>query len=159
MARDLDDATFDFEHFPGLVYHPDGHPDATSLVFRSGAIVCTGATSVEGVHAAIHTTVEALRELGISGEAADITVENIVTSGDLGEGLNLEAIAIGLGLEDVEYEPEQFPGLVYRSADLAVVVLLFGTGKIVITGGTVPEDADAAVELLVSRLTDLGLLS
>jgi transcription initiation factor TFIID TATA-box-binding protein len=57
-----------------------------------------------------------------------------VVDADLGEALNLEAIAIGLGLEAVEYEPEQFPGLVYRLDDPDVVALLFGTGKMVITG-------------------------
>jgi len=84
--------------------------------------------------------------------------QNIVSSADLGHDLNLNALAIGLGLEDVEYEPEQFPGLVYRMDDPEVVLLLFGSGKIVITGGKFAEDATAAVENIVERLDDLGLL-
>jgi transcription initiation factor TFIID TATA-box-binding protein len=72
--------------------------------------------------------------------------------------INLNAIAIGLGLENVEYEPEQFPGLVYRLGEPNVVVLLFGSGKMVITGGKQPEDVEAATEELVSQLTDLDLL-
>ena len=59
-----------------------------------------------------------LKHLATLGLSVDddpaITVQNIVVSGDLGETLNLNAIAIGLGLESIEYEPEQFPGLVYR---------------------------------------------
>jgi transcription initiation factor TFIID TATA-box-binding protein len=85
-------------------------------------------------------------------------VQNIVTSADLGRNLNLNAIAIGLGLENIEYEPEQFPGLVYRLDDPDVVALLFGSGKLVITGGKKPEDAEEAVDKIVSRLEELGLL-
>ena len=68
-------------------------------------------------------------------------------------------IAIGFGLEAVEYEPEQFPGLVYRADELDVVVLLFGSGKLVITGGSKPTDAEDAITTVHSRLDDLGLLN
>jgi len=57
----------------------------------------------------------------------------------------------------VEYEPEQFPGLVYRMDDPDVVILLFGSGKIVITGGKKPEDAKAGVENMTEKIADLGL--
>ena len=84
--------------------------------------------------------------------------QNIVASANLGRVLNLNAIAIGLGLENIEYEPEQFPGLVYRMATPKVVMLLFGSGKIVITGGKKPEDAEVAVEKIVIELDGLGML-
>lgn len=71
--------------------------------------------------------------------------------------MNLNAIAIGLGLKEIEYEREQFPGLVYRADDLDVV-LLFGNGKLVIIGGRHPEDAEHAIETVASKLRDLGLL-
>ena len=74
-----------------------------------------------------------------------------------GRSLHLNAIAIGLGLEHVEYEPEQFPGLVYRLDEPSVVVLLFGSGKAVITGGKQPADAAEAIEVVMSRLANLGL--
>jgi transcription initiation factor TFIID TATA-box-binding protein len=61
-------------------------------------------------------------------------------------------------LENIEYEPEQFPGLVYRMSSPKVVVLLFGSGKLVITGGKKPEDAEVAVEKIVIELDGLGLL-
>ena len=82
----------------------------------------------------------------------------MVVSGDLGETLNLNAIAIGFGLEAVEYEPEQFPGLVYRLEEPAVVALLFGSGKTVITGCKRFEEAEEATDVLVERLSDLSLL-
>ncbi|NYT01111.1 MAG: TATA-box-binding protein, partial [Methanocellales archaeon] len=77
---------------------------------------------------------------------------------DLGSELNLNAIAIGLGLENIEYEPEQFPGLVYRIKEPKVVVLLFGSGKLVITGGKKTEDIEAAVKKISKELKGLGLL-
>jgi transcription initiation factor TFIID TATA-box-binding protein len=88
----------------------------------------------------------------------EITVQNIVANGDLKEELNLQAIAIGLGLETVEYEPEQFPGLIYRLDKPDVVVLLFGSGKLVITGGKTLDEVDAAVETVTSQLMALGHL-
>ncbi|MCE8424960.1 MAG: TATA-box-binding protein [Candidatus Methanoperedens sp.] len=87
-----------------------------------------------------------------------IKIENVVASADLGRVINLNAVAIGLGLENIEYEPEQFPGLVYRTSSPKVVLLLFGSGKIVITGGKNPEDTEAAVEKIVTELDGLGML-
>ena len=86
----------------------------------------------------------------------EIIVQNIVSSADLDASLNLNAIAIGF--EHVEYEPEQFPGLVYQLDDPEVVVLLFGGGMLVITGGKQPADAEHALSVVEARLTDLVLL-
>ena len=158
VAIDLEGVDFDPNQFPGLVYRIQD-PQAAALIFRSGKIVCTGAKSVPDVHEALETAFETLSNLGIEVmEDPVIEVQNIVSSGDLGESLNLNAIAIGLGLEDVEYEPEQFPGLVYRLDEPDVVALLFGSGKTVITGGKKSEDAEAATKVLISKLTDLSLL-
>jgi transcription initiation factor TFIID TATA-box-binding protein len=81
-----------------------------------------------------------------------------VTSADLGSGINLNKIAVGFNLERIEYEPEQFPGLVYRLESPKVVVLLFGSGKLIITGGKEPEDAKKAVQKILNDLKNLGLL-
>ncbi|ELZ95135.1 transcription factor [Haloferax mucosum ATCC BAA-1512] len=159
VAMDLEGADYDPEQFPGLVYRTQD-PKSAALIFRSGKIVCTGAKSTDGVHESLEIVFDKLRELQIPvDDDPEITVQNIVTSADLGENLNLNAIAIGLGLEHIEYEPEQFPGLVYRLDEPSVVALLFGSGKLVITGGKKPQDAEDAVDVIMSRLSDLGLLS
>ncbi len=88
----------------------------------------------------------------------DVDIQNVVSSADLKANLNLNAIAIGLGLEHIEYEPEQFPGLVYRLDEPDVVALLFGSGKLVITGGKRLSDAEDALTVIEDRLTELGLL-
>lgn len=158
LAQDLAASEYNPEHFPGLVYRLQD-PNAATLIFRSGKLVTTGANSVNNVHTALTHVFDELRELGIDvTDDPDIEVQNIVSSADLGHTLNLNAIAIGLGLEHIEYEPEQFPGLVYRLDEPAVVALLFGSGKVVITGAKHLEDADHALTEIEDRLTDLGLL-
>jgi transcription initiation factor TFIID TATA-box-binding protein len=87
-----------------------------------------------------------------------VTVQNIVSSADVGCPLNLNSVCIGVGLENVEYEPEQFPGLVLRLDSPKVVVLLFGSGKMVITGGKIPKDAEDAVDRIVKELEANALI-
>ena len=158
LADDLMASDYDPDNFPGLVYRLQ-EPKAAALIFRSGKIVCTGANSVENVQTALQQVFDELRELGIQvADDPEIVVQNIVSSADLGRTLNLNAIAIGLGLENIEYEPEQFPGLVYRLNEPSVVALLFGSGKLVITGGKQLEDAERALSVIEDRLRDLGLL-
>ena len=158
VAMDLEGADYDPEQFPGLVYRTQ-EPKSAALIFRSGKIVCTGAKSTDDVHQSLRIVFDKLRELNIQvADDPEIIVQNIVTSADLGRTLNLNAIAIGLGLEKIEYEPEQFPGLVYRLDDPDVVALLFGSGKLVITGGKRPDDAREAVDKIVTRLEELDLL-
>jgi transcription initiation factor TFIID TATA-box-binding protein len=158
LADDLVASDYNPDNFPGLVYRMQ-EPKAAALIFRSGKIVCTGASSVDNVRTALQQVFGELRDLGIQvTDSPDIEIQNIVSSGDLGHTLNLNAIAIGLGLENIEYEPEQFPGLVYRLDEPSVVALLFGSGKLVITGGKQLEDAEQTLSVIEDRLTDLGLL-
>ena len=158
VAMDLEGADYDPEQFPGLVYRTQ-NPKSAALIFRSGKIVCTGANSTDAVHESLEIVFDKLRELQIQVEEdPEIIVQNIVSSADLGRTLNLNAIAIGLGLENIEYEPEQFPGLVYRLDQPEVVALLFGSGKLVVTGGKKVDDAKQAVDVIGKRLEELGLL-
>ena len=87
---------------------------------------------------------------------AKFKIENVVASTSLGEELDLKAIARALG--GAEYEPEQFPGLVYRIDEPKVVVLLFGSGKLVCTGARKPSDVEKAVEKITAELKAAGLL-
>ena len=86
----------------------------------------------------------------------EVIVENIVASTSFADKLDLDAIA--QSLEEAEYEPEQFPGLVYRIADPKVAMLLFGSGKIVCTGARKTEDVSIAVEKLSKELSSLDLI-
>lgn len=158
IALALGGAEYEPEQFPGLIYRLK-QPKTATLLFRSGKVVCTGAKSLEDVRTAIRTVAKQIEEAGIAIDRdPDIDVQNIVASSDLGQEINLNAIAISLGLERVEYEPEQFPGLVYRLDDPKVVVLLFGSGKLVCTGARKPSDVERAVERITEELQAAGLL-
>ena len=158
VIRILDGADYNKERFPGVVYRTTNSKTA-ALIFGSGKIVCTGAKSIADVSSGLNKVFDKLKAMGIDiPKKPEIVIQNIVASADLHTVLNLNAIAIGLGLENIEYEPEQFPGLVYRLSTPKVVMLLFGSGKLVVTGGKKPEDAEAAVEKIVEELDGLGLM-
>lgn len=157
LNDDLAGSQYDADNFPGLVYRMQ-KPKSAALVFRSGNVVCTGAKGVDKVEAAIEQVFSELDSLGISVDTPDPTIQNIVSGADLDNQLNLNAAAIGLGLEQVEYEPEQFPGLVYRPPETNVVILLFGSGKAVITGAKTINSAREGLKTVMDDLDGLGLL-
>lgn len=158
IALALDGAEYEQKKFPGLIYRLK-EPKTAALLFTSGKVVCTGAKNLEQVKTAISKIVKQIEAAGIVIKVEpEIEVQNIVASGDLGAHINLNAIAISLGLDKIEYEPEQFPGLVYRLDVPKVVVLLFGSGKLVCTGAKKPEDAEAAVDKITEELKAAGLL-
>ena len=159
VALALDGAEYEPEQFPGLVYRLKEERTAI-LLFRSGKANCTGAKTIESVQRTIKAVVKKLQKAGLPTiiKEPTITVQNIVAVYDLKNDLNLNAIAITLGLERVEYEPEQFPGLVYRVAEPKVVMLLFGSGKVVCTGAKKEEDIETGINTLKKELQTAGLL-
>jgi len=159
IESELDGAEYNKKKFPGLVYRVKS-PKAAFLIFTSGKVVCTGAKNVEDVRTVISNMANTLKSIGFSKVdlTPEIHVQNIVASADLKADLNLNAIAMGLGMENIEYEPEQFPGLVYRIKVPKVVVLIFSSGKLVVTGGKSPADCVEGVKIVRERLENLGLL-
>ncbi|OUJ19250.1 TATA-box binding protein TBP [Methanonatronarchaeum thermophilum] len=158
IYNDFEDAEYNQEKFPGVVYRLT-EPKTAALIFSSGKLVCTGAKNVDDVEVAVDKVIKKLKGAGVDIKNKPKTVvQNIVASANLDHPLNLNQIAIGFGLENVEYEPEQFPGLVYRLEEPKVVLLLFGSGKIVCTGGRKPEDCEKGVKKVKQELEDLGLI-
>ncbi|RXE55526.1 transcription factor [Methanoculleus taiwanensis] len=158
LASQLKDAEYNKKRFPGVVLRMQD-PKIAALVFGSGKVVLTGAKSIDSLNKGLQILGDQLRALQIDiSEELSYKIQNIVTSADLGTPINLNKIAVGFNLDKIEYEPEQFPGLVYRLDDPKVVVLLFGSGKLIITGGKQPEDAKRAVQRILSELSNLGLI-
>ena len=145
--------------FPGLVYRVTS-PKAAFLIFTSGKIVCTGSKNIEDVRTVITTLAKTLKSIGFEKVdlEPEIRIQNIVASADLKTRLSLNAVALGLGLENIEYEPEQFPGLVYRIKKPKIVVLIFSSGKLVITGGKSPEGCEEGARIVRMQLENMGLL-
>jgi transcription initiation factor TFIID TATA-box-binding protein len=158
ISKALKGAQYNTERFPGLVYRILS-PKTAMLLFRSGKVVCTGAKNLEEIRNAIDQLVKRIVATGVPVACKpEIIVQNIVASADLGCVVNLNSIAVTLSLEKVEYEPEQFPGLVYRLDTPKVVVLIFGSGKMVCTGARKTEDVELAVERITKELRGAGLL-
>jgi transcription initiation factor TFIID TATA-box-binding protein len=159
FASRVEDAEYNKERFPGVVYRTKD-PKVAALIFGSGKIVCTGAKSIEDVKAGIGKVFDRMQSLGIKvPQNPEIKIQNIVASANLGsDQMDLDAIAAALGLENVEYEPEMFPGLVYRLDSPKVVTLLFGSGKVVIAGGKSKEDVALALDKVTKELDNAGLL-
>ena len=159
LALNLAGAEYDPESFPGLIYRIKV-PKTAILLFRSGKAVCTGAKTREQVKTAIETVAANIRSTGVMIEGSpSFEIQNIVASADIGHSVNLTTVVISLGLERVEYEPEVFPGMVYRMDKPKVVILLFGSGKLVCTGARTPQDVEEAVDKMKNELEAAGLLN
>ncbi|PVX25563.1 MAG: TATA box-binding protein, partial [Candidatus Bathyarchaeum sp.] len=126
------------EQFPGLVFRLK-RPKTATLIFNSGKMVCTGAKSERESKRAVMKVVRELKKSGIIivGKP-DLKIQNIVASANLAGLIDLERSAYSLGR--TMYEPEQFPGLIYRMDVPKVVILLFASGKLVCTGAKKEED-------------------
>ena len=150
MAATLSNTEYNPEQFPGLVIRIKD-PKTSALIFSSGKIVCTGARSLDKVRESIIKIVESVEKIGIKIKITpEINVQNIVASGDIGMDLNLNTLA--MKLENTEYEPEQFPGLVYKLRDAKATFLLFSNGKIVCTGTKSESEVHIAVKKLIENL-------
>ncbi len=134
------------EQFPGLVFRLK-RPKTATLIFSSGKMVCTGAKSEKESRRAVMKVIKELKTGGIIIiSKPELKIQNIVASASLGGMIDLEKAAYSLG--KTMYEPEQFPGLIYRMDEPKVVILLFASGKLVCTGAKKEQDVYDAVQKL-----------
>ena len=142
--------------FPGLVFRLK-KPKTATLIFGTGKMVCTGAKSEKESRRAVETVVKELRSQGIQiTEKPVVNIQNIVASAALGGEIDLESLVYKL--ERVMYEPEQFPGAVFRMPDPKVVFLIFSAGKLVCVGAKKEEQVYAAVDKIQKLLEEKGLI-
>ena len=149
-------AEYDPDKYPGM-YLRFGEDAPLITVYRTGKYIVTGADSEKEAQAIRERFLDLLAENGMIPTPDDewFRIQNLVCTAELGESLNLNALAIGLGLERTEYEPEQFPGLIYRPSGADSVVLLFASGRVVITGSTNLDAAEQTFAALQEEVTDL----
>jgi transcription initiation factor TFIID TATA-box-binding protein len=144
------------EQFPGLVFRLK-RPKTATLIFNSGKMVCTGAKSEKEARSAVMKVIKELKKGGIIIiSKPELKIQNIVASASLGGMIDLEKAAYTLG--KTMYEPEQFPGLIYRMDEPKVVILLFASGKLVCTGAKKEQDVYTAVHKLHGILEEQNLI-
>ncbi len=156
IARSVPNVEYDPEEFPGLILRLE-NPKLTALVFNSGKMVVTGAKSTQTLIKGFKKIIRLFVRHGIIivGKPK-IQIQNIVASANLGVEVDLENAAYLL--PNTMYEPEQFPGLIHRMNDPKVVLLIFSSGKMVITGAKSEEDVQRAVENIYKELEKLGCI-
>jgi transcription initiation factor TFIID TATA-box-binding protein len=131
-------------------------PKIAFLLFSSGKIVMTGISNKDEFYEGLSTIIDQLQQHGIQTlESPDVVISNMVCSYDSGNFINLNKVVLTLSHERVEYEPEQFPGLVYRIDDPKVVALLFSSGKFILTGAKNLDDVKLAIDYLRERLNQI----
>jgi len=152
LAKTIPNTEYNPEQFPGLVLRIK-EPKSAVLVFSSGNLVCTGTKSIAQVKLVIEQVIKTLKKIKIKiTEKPKITVQNIVASGTINMKLNLNYLA--LALENTEYEPEQFPGLVYKLVEPNATFLLFSNGKLVCTGTKNNQQLEDSMIQLIKKVKE-----
>lgn len=156
LAADLKSIEFDPEKYPGAYLRLKG-VEPLITIYRTGKYIITGSESGEEAYSCRKEFLKLLTEVGVLDIPDDewFYMQNYVCTGELDQVQNLSALAIGLGLEFTEYEPEQFPGLVFRPQNHSVVILIFGSGKVVLTGAKDTNEAKEAFQSLKEELDAL----
>jgi transcription initiation factor TFIID TATA-box-binding protein len=156
IERSVPRVEYNPDQFPGLVFRLD-RPKVTALIFKSGKMVVTGSKSTQELIRSVKRIIKTLYEHGIKITGRPkIQIQNIVASANLNVEVNLEEAAYKL--ENNMYEPEQFPGLIHRMRDPHVVLLIFSSGKMVITGAKREEEVTRAVTNIYNTLKELGCM-
>ncbi|MBD3361930.1 TATA-box-binding protein [Candidatus Woesearchaeota archaeon] len=150
MAATLSNTEYNPEQFPGLVIRIK-EPKTSALIFSSGKIVCTGARSLDKVTESLKKIIKSLEKINVKiKQVPEFQIQNIVAAGSVGMDLNLNVLA--MRLDNTEYEPEQFPGLVYKMPEAKATFLLFSNGKIVCTGTKSEQEVHVALDKLIEKL-------
>ncbi|KAJ3686602.1 hypothetical protein LUZ61_015766 [Rhynchospora tenuis] len=119
-------------------------PKTTALLFATGKMVCTGAKSEDASRLAARKFARIVQKLGFPAKFKDFKVQNIVASCATNFTIFLEKLAASSHCAFITYEPEMFPGLVYRMGQPKIVLLIFQSGKIVLTGAKKRDEIYAA---------------
>lgn len=155
IARKYTDCEYNPERFPGLVMRVED-PKATILIFSTGKMVVTGLRKASEAGTVVNNVISKMKKAKVSIKSEpEITIQNIVASGDLHTSIDLNEAAIIM--ENAMYEPEVFPGLIYRMQEPKTVFLIFSTGRIVCTGGKTKEIVGEAIEKLVEQVKNYGV--
>lgn len=147
---------YDPNKYPGMYFRLEVDAPLITL-YRTGKYIVTGADSKEEAYSIRNRFLILLAEREMIEGVDDewFRIQNLVCTAELGESLNLNALTIDLGLENTEYEPEQFPGLIYRPSGADNVVLLFASGRVVITGSSDFDTAEQTFAALRDEVTEL----
>ncbi|MCD6549296.1 TATA-box-binding protein [Candidatus Micrarchaeota archaeon] len=153
LAYKLRDIEYEPEQFPGAILKLK-QPKASLLLFKNGKVICTGTKTEKLISKALRETYKMVSKYS-KGPVKKVyrpkfTVENIVASGSLGVKLDLYKLAIKFN--EIEYEPEQFPGAILKLKQPKASLLLFKNGKVICTGTKTEKDIKKALRVTAKML-------
>lgn len=161
-VKQLSEKIIDFK------YNPDefsgatmklGYPKTAILVFPNGKIICTGAKNMEEINKSIEKTIEKIKSIGLTlKKKINIEIQNIVASTNLNKEMHLSSISKALMMQNVNYQPDKFPGLIYKIEETGAILLLFDSGMLVCTGTKNEDDATNAINVMKEKLSSIGVL-
>jgi len=131
ISKVFENATFPLKTKGWLKYRlpPENYYIA---FYKSGKFSVSGQKNCNEVYSIANRVIKCLNEKGIELKIVKIKIINIVVLNEISLPSNLENILQKLDFYKVSYEPEQFPGLIYK--DFGATFLLFSNGKLIITG-------------------------
>ncbi len=149
---DLPVSNFDPEYNAAFLRFEEG--GELVILYTSGKYILRGGNEFENMHRVNDKFLSYLEELGVELDEPNLEIKNVVAVGNLEREIHLETLMIGLGLGQTEYEPEQFPGLIYRPTESRCVMLIFASGKVVVTGGQTREEDQEAFNHLKAKVNE-----
>ena len=157
LNENIKNSVYNHDEFEGISIKYDFLKTA-AIVLSNGKIISTGAKDFDDAKKTIYKTIDQINNTGLSiGKDFEINIENVVASTEFNKELHLSSIADALIFQDATYEPENFPGLIYRVKDSCIVVILFGSGKIVCIGAKKIEEAIDVLEKMKEKLSSIGV--
>ncbi len=123
--------------------------------YKNGSCSVTGVSSLDKFYEITHMVNNIVEEILDFQYESVVAINNIVVTSELDDIPSLEAVAVGLGLEQTEYEPEQFPALIYRNKK--AVILIFASGKLICTGLTDLDEISSAICKLTTKIDSLAV--
>ena len=159
LSVDLDNTEYHPETYPSMIYRPFEENSISILTPSSGQLSIVGAKSKQELIDGVEEFLSTINNLGIESDktSEDILIQNVVVNYDFKRELDLSVVAVALDLNSVEYNPEQFPGLIYRSHSGNATILVFASGKVVVTGAKTYLKAIQACDELYNRLEEIGV--
>jgi len=157
LSITIQGSQYDPNEFPGLVLKYNEPRKIAALLFSNGKVVCTGARDKNEITDIIK---KIKKEINIEKtnliEDPKIIIQNIVASIKLKSNLILADVLKLLPSENIEYNPDEFPGVVYRLDEMSIVILIFSSGKIVCAGAKTMEEVTTAFNSIKEALSSLG---
>lgn len=158
LAEKIPKSSYNPDEFNGLTIKYES-PKIAVLILSNGKLITTGGKNPEEIKNTIENTISKIKEAGFDvKQKYKINYENIVASTDLKKPLDLEKISKGLPIQNITYEPLEFPGVIYKADDYNSILLIFSSGKIVCTGAKKIEDISKAIDMVKEKLTSIGAL-